>query len=312
MTNGRLYAQLHQSGQGEVLLALASLTAEDPGRLVPDSSLVAATDRDRREVRFFLDKLRNNELVEQTTRASGGWRLTPDGVRVAGGLKHSLEHGILRLNYAMRMILGSLKGPHDGTAERTDWIDWDLHEDGYRQVTLEEREQALDVLKETNYITSNSTSHKPHLRINITNRGRLIWEREDILLDGLLDMKEPEPQIHQRIGIQAQTFHNNGGAVQTGDNAIQNTTITNTQVERINEGIAASRAVIARENLNETVRVEISEALDELEAAAAQQPEKGVLHGLLTKATMAAAGTAGSAAGGAIFQSLATIGSAIV
>lgn len=241
---------------------------------------------------------------------SGGWRLTPEGVRIAAGLRASLEEGQLRLEHTMRTILENLKAA-GGEATRDDWMNWDLHEDGRTPVALDEREQALELLEDTKYTKSLNTLQAPHARVEVTSLGRTALMRQDILLTSGLFDRGQATTVDQRIGIQAQTFNNDSGAVQTGDHAVQNITITNAQVKRINEGIAATRAVLAREDLDEPVRTEVSAAVDELEAAAAQQAETGVLHALITKATMAA-GAAGSAAGGAVVQSLAAIGTAII
>ncbi|MFC5298507.1 hypothetical protein [Brachybacterium tyrofermentans] len=191
-------------------------------------------------------------------------------------------------------------------------MSWDLHEGGRAHVALDEREQALDILEESKYTESLNALQASHVRVEITSRGRMALMRPDVLLtSGLFDGGQTT-SFDQRVGIQAQTFNNDGGAVQTGDHTVQNITITNAQVERIGEGIAATREVLAREDLDEHVRAEVSAAVDELEAAAAEKAETGVLHQLITKATMAAAGAAGSAAGGAVIQSLASIGAAIV
>ncbi|MCG7310981.1 hypothetical protein [Brachybacterium sp. ACRRE] len=311
MNDSHTHAQLHQSGRGELLLKLAEVTAGVPGGYAAHQRLAESSDMTERDVLYQLGKLSDADLADSSGRVSGGWRLTPEGTRIAAGLRASLEEGQLRLEHTMRTILENLKAA-GGEATRDDWMSWDLHEDGHTPVALDEREQALDLLEDTKHTKSLNTLQASHLRVEITSRGRTALMRPDVLLtSGLFDHGQTT-NFDQRIGIQAQTFHNDGGAVQTGDHTVQNITITNAQVERINEGIAATREVLAQEDLDERVRTEVSAAVDELEAAAADQAETGVLHQLITKATMAAAGAAGSAAGGAVIQSLAAIGAAIV
>ena len=261
-------------------------------------------------VLYQLGKLRESDLVVADESIAGGWRPTPEGSRIAAGLQSSLEEGQLRLEHTMRTILANLKAA-GGEAKRDDWMSWELHEDGRTPVARDEREQALDLLEELKYTKSLNALQASHVRVEITSRGRTALMRPDALLtSGLFDHGQAT-NVDQRIGIQTQTFNNDGGAVQTGDHTVQNITITNAQVERITEGIAAPREVLAREDLDEPVRTDVSTAIDELEAATNQQAEKGVLHALITKATMAAAGSAGSAAGGALIQTLATIGAAL-
>lgn len=309
MNDSVIHAQLHHSGRGDLLLKLAEMTAEDRGDYAAHQRLAEAADMTEHDVLYQLGKLRDADLAIPSGRASGGWRLTPEGARIAAGLQASLEEGQLRLEHTMRAILANLKAS-DGRAARAAWMSWNLHEDGRAAVTHDERLQALDLLLDGKFISS-LRAQAPHLGIEITSFGRTVLARPDVLLTGGLFERGQTTNVDQRIGIHAQTFHNDGGAVQTGDHTVQNITITNSQIERINEGIAATRAVLTRKDLDEHMRAEVSAAVDELEAAAAQQAEKGVLHGLLTKATVAAAGAAGNAAGGAIFQSLATIGAAI-
>lgn len=311
MTDSHTHAQLHQSGRGELLLKLAEMTAGMPGGYAAHQSLAESSDMAERDVLYQLGKLSDADLAVPSGRMSGGWRLTPEGARIAAGLRTSLEEGQLRLEHTMRSILQNLKAV-GGEATRDDWMSWDLHEDGRAPVAPDEREQALDLLEEEKYTKSRNTLQASHLRVEITSRGRTALMRPDVLLTSGLFDRGQTTNFEQRVGIQAQTFHNDGGAVQTGDHSIQNVTITNAQVERISEGIAATREALAREDLDELVRSEVSAVVDELEAAAAEQAETGVLHQLITKATMAAAGAAGSAAGGAVIQSLAAIGAAIV
>lgn len=311
MNDSHIHAQLHQSGRAELLLELAKMTAGVPGGYAAHQSLAETFDMTERDVLYQLSKLTDADLAAPSGRMSGGWRPTPEGARIAAGLRVSLEEGQLRLEHTMRTILRILKAA-GGEATRDDWMSWDLHENGRTPVALDEREQALDILEESKYTDSLNALQASHLRVEITSRGRMALMCPDVLLtSGLFDGGQTTT-FDQRVGIQAQTFNNDGGAIQTGDHTVQNITITNAQVERISEGITATRAVLAREDLDEHVRAEVSAAVDEIEAAAAEQAETGVLHALITKATMAAAGAAGSAAGGAVIQSLATIGAAII
>lgn len=311
MNDSHTHAQLNQSGRGELLLKLDVMTAGVPGGYAAHQSLAESSDMTERDVLYQLGKLSDADLAVPSGRMSGGWRPTPEGARIAAGLRASLEGGQLRLEHAMRTILENLKAA-GGEATRDDWMSWALHDGGRAPVALDEREQALDILEESKYTESLNALQASHVRVEITSRGRMALMRPDVLLtSGLFDGGQTT-SFDQRVGIQAQTFNNDGGAVQTGDHTVQNITITNAQVERIGEGIAATREVLAREDLDEHVRAEVSAAVDELEAAAAEKAETGVLHQLITKATMAAAGAAGSAAGGAVIQSLASIGAAIV
>lgn len=311
MNDSNIHAQLHHSGRGELLLKIAEMTVGVPGGYVAHQGLAESSDMTERDVLYQLGKLSDADLAVSSGRMSGGWRLTPEGARIAAGLRTSLEEGQLRLEHTMRSALENLKAA-GGEATRDDWMSWDLHEDGRAPVALGEREQVLDLLEEEKYIKSLNALQASHLRVEITSRGRTALMRPDVLLTSGLFDRGQTTNFEQRVGIQAQTFNNDGGAVQTGDHSTQNITITNAQVERISEGIAATREVLAREDLDEIVRSEVSAVVDELEAAAAEQAETGVLHQLITKATMAAAGAAGSAAGGAVIQSLAAIGAAIV
>lgn len=311
MTDSHTHAQLHQSGRGELLLKLAEMTDGVPGGYVAHQGLADSSDMTEPDVLYQLGKLSDADLAVSSGRMSGGWRLTPEGARIAAGLRTSLEEGQLRLEHTMRGVLQNLKAA-GGEATRDDWMSWDLHEDGRAPVALDEREQALDLLEEEKYTKSLNALQASHLRVEITSRGRTALMRPDALLTSGLFDRGQTTNFEQRVGIQAQTFNNDGGAVQTGDHSTQNITITNAQVERISEGIAATREILAQEDLDELVRAEVSAAVDELEAAAAEKSETGVLHALITKATMAAAGAAGSTAGGAVIQSLAAIGAAIV
>lgn len=311
MNDSHIHAQLHQSGRGALLLKLVELTAESPHHYATSQEVEDASNMTEQNVRYHLGKLRESDLIVAGESMAGGWRPTPEGTRIAAGLQSSLEGGQLRLEHTMRTILANLKAA-GGEANCDEWMSWELHEDGRTPVTLDEREHALDLLEETKYTKSLNAWQASHVRVEITSHGRTALMRPDVLLTSRLFDRGQPTNVDQRIGIQAQTFHNDGGAVQAGDHTIQNITITNAQIERINEGIASVREVLAREDLDERVRTEVSAVVDELEAAAGQQAEAGVLHALITKATMAAAGAAGSAAGGAVIQSLAAIGAAIV
>ncbi|MEE1651376.1 hypothetical protein V1260_11345 [Brachybacterium sp. J144] len=304
------HAQLHRSGRGELLLKLAEMTASDPASYAAHQALARFLDLTERDALFQLGKLREADLVVSSGRMSGGWRPTPEGRRIAAGLRASLEEGPLRLEHTMRAILAELKAA-GGEATRDDWLSWDLHDDALTPVLVEEREQALDLLEEAKYITTLNALQASHLRVEITSRGRTALMRPEAMLFDSLFPHGPTTNVDQRVGIQTQSFHNNGGAVQTGDHSAQYITITNTQIERVTESIAATRAVLAHEDLDELVRSEVSAVVDELEVAANQKAEVGVLHTLITKATMAAAGAAGTAAGGAVIQSLAAIGAAL-
>ena len=136
--------------------------------------------------------------------------------------------------------------------------------------------------------------------------------RPDILLADSLHTPEQTTMIDQRVGVQAQTFNNNGGALQTGDYAIQNNALTNTQIAHVAECVSAVRDVLARPDLEDNVKEEVAAVVDDIEAASAGSPEPRLLHSLITRATIAAAGTAGTAAGGALIQSLAALGKAIM
>jgi len=310
MNDSRTHAQLHRSGQGELLLMLAEMSAAVPGDYVAHHRLAESSGMTERDVLYQLGKLRDADLVASSSRMSGGWRLTPEGARIAAGLRTSLEEGQLRLEHTMRTVLDHLKAA-GGEATRDDWTSWDLHEATRTPVGSDEREQALDLLEELKYTTSLNALQASHLRVEITSRGRTALMRPDVLLTGGMFDHANATNVDQRIGIQAQTFHNDGGAVQVGDYNIQNISITDAQVERVNDGIAAAREVLAREELDDRVRIEVSAAVDEIEDAARQRADAGVLHALLTKATMAAASTAGSAAGGALIQTFAAIGAAL-
>lgn len=310
MSDSTIHAQLHRTGRGELLLKLAEMTAEGRSSYVSHHRLAEASGMTDQDVLFQLAKLRDADLAASSGRASSGWRLTLEGVRIAAGLLESLEEGQLRLEHTMRSILENLKATN-GHAARTAWMSWELHEDGRAAVTHKERLQALDLLGEGRFIKS-LNAQASHLRIEITSRGRTVLARPDVLLTGGLFGREYATNVDQRIGIQAQTFHNVGGAIQAGDYNSQHIAITNGQLERINDGIAATRAALSRKDLEERVRNDVNAALDDLESAAAQQAEKGVLHALITKATIAAAGAAGSAAGSAVIQNLAAIGAALV
>lgn len=308
MNDSHTHVQLHQSERGELLLNLVELTSGNPNAFAAHRRLAEDSNMTERDALYQLGKLRDADLAVAGDRASGGWRATPEGRRIALGLQASLTDGQLRLEHTMRTILANLKDAGGG-ATRNSWSNWELHDDGRTAVTHEDREHALALLEEGKYITSLDSSH---LRINITHRGRAVLPRHDVLLTGGMFEQGQTTNVDHRVGIKAQTFHNNGGAVQTGDHAVQNITITSAQVERINETIAATRAILEREDLDASVRVEVSNVVDKIEAATGQHAETNVLHGLLTKATVGAASAAGSAAGAALIQSVAAIGATLI
>lgn len=311
MNDSHIHAQLRQSGRGELLLRIAEMTAGDPDEYAAHQKLADYFSMTEKDVLYQLGKLSEADLAVSSGSLAGGWRPTPEGTRIAAGLRASLEDGQLRLEHTMRTILENLKAA-GGEATRDDWTSWALHEDRRKPVTLDEREQALELLEELKQIKSLNSLQASHLRVDITSRGRAALMRPDILLTSSLFDRAQTTNVDQRVGIQARTFHNDGGAVQTGDHSIQSITITDAQVEHIREGIVATRKALSREDLDEHIRSEVSAVVDELEAAAGQQVEPGALHALITKATLAAAGAAGSAAGGAVIQGLVSIGAAIV
>lgn len=311
MNDIHTHAQLHQSGRGRILLALVELTAEDPHHFASHRGIAEQFGITERDALYELNKLRTADLAVPNDRASGGWRPTPEGARIAAGLQASLEDGELRLEHTMRTILANIKLA-GGDVTRDDWTSWDLHEEGRAPVSVDDREHALDLLREAEYVKSLNALQASHLRVEVTSRGRARLGRPgDTLMGGMFDHGQTTT-FDQRVGIQAETFHNNGGAVQTGDHTVQNITITNAQAEQVHGAITATRQALAQGGLDADVRIEVSAVVDEIEAAAAQHAETGVLAQLITKATMAAAGSAGSATGGALIQSLASIGAAVL
>lgn len=310
MNDSSIHTQLHQSGRSELLLQLADTTAVAPDSYTSVRHLAESSGMSELDALYQLAKLSEADLAVQSDRMSGGWRTTPEGTRIAAGLRASLAEGPLRLEHTMRATLANLKAAGDYVT-RDDWMDWDLHEEGCQPVAPEERKHALDLLEQLKYTESLNALQGSHIRVRITPLGRTALMQQDVPLTSSLFSHAPTTNIDQQVGLLAHTFNNDGGAVQVGDHAVQNTTITNVRIDRIKEGIAATRAVLAREDLDGAVKDEVSAAMDEFEAATAQQAEPGLLHALLTKATMAAAGTAGSTAGATLIQSLAAIGASL-
>src|SRR5699024_11071368 len=130
----------------ELLLKLAEMTAGAPGGYAAHQTLAESSDMTERDVLYQPGTLSDADLAVSSGRMSGGWRLTPEGVRIAAGLRASLEEGQLRLEHTMRTILANFKAAC-GEATRDYWMSWDLHEDGRTPVAFDERDQALDLLE---------------------------------------------------------------------------------------------------------------------------------------------------------------------
>jgi hypothetical protein len=121
-------------------------------------------------------------------------------------------------------------------------------------------------LEEQELISSIHSSGASHVRCEVISRGRMMLGRPDIsLADAHLGRTPTSTTTYdQRVGIQADTFTNQG-AVQTGDHAIQHVTITNDQRRAALAQLELIRQALRDPDLPANVVEPVSEAVEVLE-----------------------------------------------
>lgn len=260
-----------------------------------------------------LTTLQELGLAKDSGSLAGGWRPTSAGRQLSATLAASRASGRDRYEHTMRELLRLASQKMGGHFTRDDWETWDLHEADLPPVTLDEREAAMDALEEQGCLTSNHAWGARHVRCQVTSKGRMILGRSDVsLADAVFD--EPRTSVtsyDQRVGIQATSFTNQG-ALQTGDHTIQKVTITNDQRQLLIQHLQELRTILKDPGLPQGVVEEVGQAVDELEAAAADgEAAPGRLQALREKALTAAVTAAGTEAGKRLLQGLVDLGGLI-
>lgn len=253
--------------------------------------------------------LKNADLAKDSGRMSGGWRPTNAGRRLAEHLQTSRASGRERYEYTMREILRRAVEDEDGDFTRDEWEAWDLHEAGLPQVTLRERETAMDALEQQECITSIHAHGANHVRCEVTAKGRMVPGRPDVSLTDALFGQRPSPTTYdQRVGIQTETFTNQGG-VQTGDHTVQHVIITNDQRNLVIQHLDQVRKVLADPTLPTEVVDTVEESVNAIETAMdADEPRPTELRQLRDTALAAAVTAVGTEAGKQLLQLLVDLG----
>lgn len=213
-----------------------------------------------------LNTFTESGLAKNSERISSGWRISSSGRQLAEQLRTSRTSGRERYEHAMRQILRIAVEEADGDFTRDEWEVWDLHAPGLPEVPLVERESAMYALEEQELISSIHSSGASHVRCEVISRGRMMLGRPDIsLADAHLGRTPTSTTTYdQRVGIQADTFTNQG-AVQTGDHAIQHVTITNDQRRAALAQLELIRQALRDPDLPADVVEPVSEAVEVLE-----------------------------------------------
>lgn len=252
-------------------------------------------------------------LATSSGRMSGGWRPTGAGRRLSADLHTSRTSGRERYEHTMRELLRLAVAKPRGDFTRDDWEAWDLHEPDLSPVTLAEREAAMDSLEQQDYLTSTHAWGARHVRSQVTAKGRMVLSRPDISVAdaGFGEARTSVMNYDQRVGIRAETFTNQG-AVQTGDHTVQQVIITNDQRQMLIQHLEHLRGILDDPALPRDVVEIVGQAVDDLEAVAAEDgTSPGRLHELREKALTAAVTAAGTEAGKRLLQSVVDLGGLI-
>lgn len=204
-------------------------------------------------------------LAKESEAMSSGWRVSSAGRRRAEQLRASRDFGRDRYEHTMRQILRLAVEEEDGDFLRDEWEAWELHAPGSPEVTLTEREAAMDALEAQDLVSSIHSSGSNHVRCEVTTKGRMMLGRPDIsLADAHLGSTAAPVTYDQRVGIQAETFTNQG-AVQTGDHTVQHVTITNDQRHAALTQLEVIRQALQDPELPSEVVQPVTQALEVLE-----------------------------------------------
>lgn len=168
----------------------------------------------------------------------------------------------------------------------------------------------MDALAGQDYITSIDSAGDDHVRCEVTGKGRMVLGRPDIYLtDAMFAQSSAATTYDNRVGIQTETFTNQG-AVQTGDHAVQQVTITNDQRSLVLQHLTRIRETLTDEDLEPGVVDAVTEAVDNFEDAVQNgDPDPSILRQLREQALGAAAAAVGTEAGGQLLQQLIALGS---
>lgn len=260
-----------------------------------------------------LASLQELGLARDSGRLAGGWRPTGAGRRLHTERLSSRTSGRERYEHTMREILRLATARPGGDFTRDAWESWDLHEPDLPPVTLVEREAAMDALEQQGCLESIHAWGARHVRCKVTPKGRMVLGRLDIFLaDAVFDESRTSvTHYDQRVGIRAESFTNQG-ALQTGDHAVQQVTITNDQRQLLVQHLEHIRGILEDSALPQDVVETVGQAVDELQGVAADgEARPGRLQELREKALGAAVTAAGTEAGKRLLQSIVDLGGLI-
>ncbi|MGO0575867.1 hypothetical protein [Ornithinimicrobium panacihumi] len=243
-------------------------------------------------------------LARNSERMSSGWRISSTGRRAAERWRTSRTSGRDRVDRTMREILRRAVEEERGVFLRDEWEVWDLHAPGTPPVSMSEREAAMDALEAQDLISSIHSSGSNHSRCEVTSRGKTMLGRPDLSLADAYLGHARSVTYDQRVGIQADTFTNQG-AVQTGDHTVQHVTITNDQRQAAIQQLQVIREMLQDPDLPREVVPAVLEAVEGIEdELTTANPARGRLSQWRDQAMSSAAGAIGTEAGRTILQVL--------
>lgn len=312
MTNSYDLRQDLRSVLDALHLKTAVLAAE---QMVSSHEIASELQWSQNEVVGCLKELKDAALAEAGKSMAGGWRTTRTGDQRAVELRASRAEGRERYEHTMRQILRVAIERHDGDFLADDWEAWELHEPDLSPVTKSERHTAMDALEALTCVKSIHAHGAPHVRSEVTAKGRMVLGRSDVsLADEVFGppARASTTNYDQRVGIQTGSMTNQGG-IQTGDGSVMNVTITNDQRTAISDHLNQIREALADETLPAEVTGPIARTVEELEAAVNEdEPQVSRLRNLQQQALNAAVTSTATEAGQRLVQLLVGLGNQFV
>lgn len=285
-----------------LLVVIHEESGDDPETYGSMQSAGKALGLGMDDVLEHTENLEARGLLRGSGRVSGGHRPTSVGRQVVKEMQQSRLSGSDRYDHTAREILRRMA--EDGGDVIWDEVAaWGLHEDGLPEVTEQERQTCMTVLEDQGYIKGTHAHGQGFVRTTLLDKGRLVLGRPEVSLTGGLFAGSSVTNYDNRVGVQADMFNNQGGQVQTGDYGVQNM-INQDMRQQILTKVESVRDLLAYSEYDEKARVEVSEALDVVEAEAKGNGEPGVIQAAAQKALNAAALVGGTTVANHIVQGL--------
>lgn len=287
-------------------LKTAALTAE---QMVSSHQIASELQWSQNDVVGCLGELQDAGLAKPGRSVAGGWRTTRTGDQRVKELRVSRAEGRERYEHTMRQILRVAVEKNDGDFLANDWEAWELHEPDLSPVTRSERNTAMDALEALKCIKSMHANGAPHVRSEVTAKGRMVLGRSDVsLADEVFGSPASTTNYDQRVGIQTGSMTNQGG-IQTGDGSVMNVSITNDQRTAVSHHLDQIREVLADQTLPADVTGPVTRTVEELETVVSEEaPQPSRLRDLQQQALNAAVTSTTTEAGQKLVQLLVGLG----